>query len=166
MPTNSCHFTESATQTCLSCTGQPYVPSVPGYVATNAVTGWDTGANSVTVLANDLEWSHSIPEDVTGGITGLRQYDDRESRSPANITHGWWFARVGGALLAQPIESGRRIGVEPIGVSGGAQLKVRRVRGVITYLIGSEPYGPDSPIPSAGPVVAGAVLFSSGDRIY
>lgn len=155
---SDCYYDDAG---CLVCPEQPAQPFVPSRVEQRAVLGWNAGANSIDVVDGGLHMVTNMPLGVIGVIVGLK--DGREKQTvPSLIEHGWYFQRVGGADLVQPIEHGIPVGSLLTGRTAETLFEIRRVGETITYWrAGVLVY--TSARPSAGAKLVNCCLYASND---
>lgn len=119
--------------------------------------GWTAGGRSVSQVPNDGYFQCSLPGSPVGVQVGLcgRQLQ----HNYADMKHSLVARRETFSI----VESGFTVfgpGVLP----AGAQVEIRRGRGVVTYWVnGAQVY--ESGVSSAGEAYAGVVLYSVGDFV-
>lgn len=147
------------------CTTYPATPRIygnPEYISYSPIIGWNAGANSIKIQSGDCYCSWQVNNEVVGAVMGFSP-PSRPSYRYADLTHALIVISVNGAKAVQVMESGRyKTAVAPL--SNGSTLRIQRLRDDVEYLInGVVIYTSD--VLSMGTIRAGAVLYSSGDKI-
>ena len=140
----------------------PAMPAVPGVEAaepTDQYLGWNSGARSVGVATGDFEISCTFPPSPNGGVLFGIGPASGAVGSFSGIEHGLYSA----GSFVKFYESG----VERFSFSATSAvaplMRIRRIRGVVTALVGNESYRSNSK--SSGDKSAMAALYASGDYV-
>lgn len=146
---------------CLVCPEQAAQPGVPARVERQAVVGWNAGANSIAVLDDDLHVVFDQPPGVVGIVIGLKGSRAQQA-VPSLVEHGWYFQKVGGLDLVQPIERGRVLGAPIQGRTAETKFEIRRQSGRVTYWMDGARVAVSEAL-SIGAKLVNCCLYASGD---
>ncbi len=147
---------------CLVCPAVAPIPAVPEVVTSSASPAWNCGANSVAMLDGDIHSVFSVDSMPTGIAIGLK-YSRISPVAPPRIDYGFRLYAVGGATVIEVWEGVlQRLSATPYTL--GTALEIRRVGGKVIYLIGGQ-VGYKSSLPSLGPMIVNACLYSAGDEV-
>lgn len=160
MPTGCTETNPPITPTrCVEC---PEIDPILPSVTETAIQGWNAGANSVEMLAGDVQTVFTIPAQALGIVIGFKQSREFQT-TPALITHGIYFTNLGGFDYWYVSESMTRR-TTPLRRNAADEFRIRRIHDVVRYYCnGLLVY--TSAIPSVGPVLVNACLFATGDQV-
>lgn len=147
---------------CLACPEIPAVPAVPPSTSTRPIVGWDSGANSIGAQDGDAALDFTMVAGVSGAVVGFKGTRTSQT-NPSLITHGWYFATIGGHDSAQPMESGVLRGVARAH-SAADVFTIARSGSKIVYLVNGNAVL-FSTVASTGTILVNACLYTSGDTI-
>ena len=147
---------------CITCSAVPSTPAVPATYTDSPVVGWNAGANSILVLDGDLYTTFGLPTRVTGIVLGFKSVRTFQSE-PTLVQFGLYLSNIGGNQYVNVSEYGVQL-TAPLLCAATDSFTIRRIAGVITYLRNSTILY-TSLVPSAGPLLVNACLYSSGDEI-
>jgi hypothetical protein len=146
---------------CLVCPEQEAQTYIPSRVEQRAVLGWNAGANSIATVDSDLHAVMDQPLGVVGVIMGLKGVRTQQT-IPSQIEHGWYFQRVGGVDVVQPIERGQVLAPLITDRTDSTLFEIRRTSGVVSYLRDGVLVA-TSAVRSAGAKVLNCCMYASGD---
>lgn len=147
---------------CLICPEQQAQEYIPSRLEQRAVLGWTAGANSIIELDGGLRALFTQPLGVIGIVLGLKGGRQQQT-IPSQIAHGWYFQKVSGLNIAQPIERGAVVGTPFVDRADDTVFEIRRAAsGVVTYAVDGLKVW-TSITRSVGPRVLNCCLFASGD---
>lgn len=159
MASTDCYYDAAG---CLVC---PEIPPSVGHAArvvSEPNLGWNSGANSVVMRDGDVRLAFTIDAIPAGTYVGLKG-----SRSgvtaPELITHAFYIYGIAGAAFVEVRERGARQGAASAYTLGDL-LEIRREGGRVSYWLAGVKLR-DSQLPSYGPVLVNACLYSAGDTI-
>jgi len=147
---------------CIICDPIAAVPAVPAQYGTNALLGWDAGANSIAEHDGDLIARVVVQAGAVGIVTGLRTGRDRNT-VPALVEHGWYFRTVDGVSFAGIIEGGEPV-TGALAYSSTDQFYIRRAGQQVSYWV-NDTIAYVSTVPSTGAKVLNACLYATNDTI-
>ncbi len=166
---NECSYSIEGGQFCVTCTGQPFVETIPPHIVTVPVLSWNAGADLVAgPFSDNLELVFNVGP--SGGIVcGLTQTPRPRlfQEDPADFRYGWYTTAVLGHMFAQPVEAGALIDIDNIEIDSDTVLTIRRVGRVVSYYVndGTETLVYVSGVRSTGDLYAGAAIFASTDQV-
>lgn len=161
-----CTYTHSATQDCVVCQDQPFIPYVPAHATITPLIGWNAGANSVEAkrYSGGVIGTWNAPVGTAGTVVGLAAVPRLDVTDVQSITHGIYAFTVGGATLAQAVMAGVPKGSARQITSGDDILSVRRYGGIVTMMLND--YELFSVADSFnGFTMLACTMFASGDII-
>lgn len=159
--TNTCAVKTINGQSCVVCTGQPYVAPVPARIEIDPQLGWNASAYSSARHEGDCVTIFQMPTCI-GAVIGLAP--SRASNDPADIPHGLYFYRQAGANRWAVQEAGILRTAPAAHAPDADQFRIERRKGVVTYFRnGRIVYR--STLPAEGPRVVVACLYSAGDGV-
>lgn len=151
---------------CIHCPAIPFVPAQPPHVEYSAMVGWNAGADSVTVLDDDLHTVYQINSAVGGVVCGLKR-NMRMNWIPELIDYGFFFQLVAGILFVSVVELGVTQ-VSNVEYDTTATFEVRRVGTQVLYLVKTADGTTvlyRSTTPSFGTLFVNGCLYISSDQI-
>jgi hypothetical protein len=151
-------YVTSTVQTCVPAV--PAVPAIPARTQVDNHTGWNAGAHSFAALTGDIRFDFQMPLEPVGIICGLG--DGNPVRSYGRASHAFLRVRNVTSILEKGVIVAQSVA---IGAPESALLSIRRVGGVVTYLIDSEVVY-RSKSGSSGYVYADATLYEAGDYVF
>lgn len=176
-PVDTCTTDVTGNVTCINCTGQPYVPTIPPHVVSVPILDWNAGANladdtglSQKVLDGNFELSDFTVGPCGGVVVGIAPPPRERVQDPATFTHAWYLTTVNTALVAQALEHGVPVGDPVIGDVDVSLFSIQRIDGQIFFradLDGDTTYEIVfvSANLSYGYMLAGTAMFLTGDTI-
>lgn len=147
-------------QGCLVCPEVPPIESVAAHYVTQAVIGWNAGANSIDQLDDDLHMTFGQPLGVSGLVIGLKG-TRLKNTLPALVENGFYFQSVAAFDVWQIIENGALL-TDQIPRSESDTYEIRRVASVVTYYVNGHLVH-TSVSPSYGVKLVNCCLYTSGD---
>lgn len=154
-----CYFD---TDDCLVCPEQQLRTGSPSRFDARPVIGWNAGANSISRLDGAVHVVIPMSRGTAGAVIGLKGERTRNTL-PVLIEHGWYFASIGAACVAQVMERGSTKTVASAYAENDL-FEIRRQGGNVRYFKNGVPAYTSS-VPSSGSKVVNACLYASGDRI-
>jgi hypothetical protein len=132
-------------------------PAVPSRVDYFDLVGWNAGARSIAQVPINGGFSCVLPPSPIGVQIGL---------SPRGFTHT--YASMTHSLVARRaevtvVERGATV-FGPVALPAAAKVEVRRVQGLVSYLVDDEVIY-SSALPSSGEVYGAAMLYSTVDYV-
>ena len=142
---------------------QAAIPATPGSAAVPAQVvvdnglGWNSRARSIDSFDFGGEATFVVPRSAIGVVVGL--CDTHASSGYADIEHAFYMSRGQCRVMERGVGKTAFVGFDD-----GAVFSVRRVGGVVEYLIdGASIYV--SAALTDGPMVLSAALYSAGDTV-
>lgn len=149
-------------QSCVVCTGQPYVAPVPARTETDPQLGWNASAYSRARHAGDCFTQFYVP-DCVGMVLGLAS--ERSSHSPSGVAHGFYVFRSAGKTYYQVQEAGQAKTARAAHVPAVTKYRIERRGTAVWYFVDDKRVHVSS-TPSRGSVVVVACMYSAGDGAY
>lgn len=147
---------------CLVCPQLDGSPAVPTRTVTSPNLGWNSGANSIQQLDGDVHMVESFSAAPVNVYLGLK-YTRVNQTAPYALAYAFRIYQLGTQALYEIWEgSVQRLGAMSYVL--GTPLEIVRANGQVTYYVnGLLVY--TSGVPSTGPVLVNACLFSAGDTL-
>lgn len=147
---------------CVSIPPQAAVPAVPASTSIARVFAWDAGANSVSILPDDVEMVCSL-DAVVGVVVGFTA-DRTDVQDFNRLSHAFYFHyAANGSNVVSIMENGR-ITAPAVLYTLQSQMKIRRVGSRVSYYTGNTLWQ-HSFQESVGNLSVGSALFADGDAI-
>lgn len=162
MSTNSCRTQIINGQSCVVCTGQPYVAAVPARIEVDPQLGWNASAYSRARHAGDCVTQFQMPPSI-GAVVGLAP--ERRSNDPSDVLHGLYFYKQGGANFWLVQEAGVAI-TDPVAHAVNSDVfRIERRKTGVTYFCNGRIVH-RSARPAVGSLVVVACLYAAEDGVY
>lgn len=159
---NSCTTQIINGQSCVVCTGQPYVAPVAPAIMVDPRLGWNASAHSATRHEGDCVTQFQMPPCI-GAVVGLAP--SRVSSDPADVPHGLYFYRQGGANYWLVQEAGVAKTAPAAHAVDSDVFRIERRRGAVTYFCNRRIVY-RSTRPAAGSLVVVACLYAAEDGVH
>lgn len=160
--TNVCTTQTINGQSCVVCTGQPYVAPVPAVTTVDPQFGWTASAYSKARHEGDCVVQFQMPGCV-GAVVGLAP--ERKSNDPADVPHGLYFYRSAGADWWMVQERGAGQAAPVAHLVDSDVFRIERRKGRITYFCNGRIVH-RSALPAEGPLVVVGCLYAAGDGVH
>lgn len=161
MTTQVCSIVAGNGESCISCPAVEAVEAVEAQVITQAVHGWNAGAESVTRLEGDCYVQFSQPTCV-GAVVGLA--NTRHGTDPNGVQFGIYVYRNSGAEWWKVVENGVARTAAVLRDPDDDVFRIERRDGFVSYFHnGSLVYR--STIENHLSLIVVACLYSSGDGV-
>ena len=147
---------------CMVCPATDGAPATPTRVITSANLGWNAGANSILKLDGDVHMVEAITAVPVDTYLGFK-YARANQTQPYRLAYAFRIYKLGTQASYELWEgTAQRVGANPYVL--GTPLEIVRASGQVTYFVnGSLVYS--SAVPSKGPLLVNACLFSAGDTL-
>ena len=142
--------------------GRPPVPAIAPQFGIDYREGWNDGANSIESHSADCRTEFQFQVKALAAC-GLQRPGREDVGDFSQLTHAFYAAMEPGGLRAYVIESGA-VRAGPFAITPDSLLEIRRIEGLVTYSIDTNPVY-SSRIVSSGPVEVGSSFYRGGDAI-
>ncbi len=147
---------------CIVCPEVLASPGAPAKTVTSNNPGWNAGANSITVLDGDLHVVDALAAAPVDMYFGLK-YSRAGVGAPFMLAYAFRIYSLAHTTVYE-IWEGPQMRAAAASYTLGATLEIRRVGGIVSYwAAGAQVY--QSAVPSSGPLLVSACLYSAGDSL-